>query len=102
MVHHLKRGKALRDRLTLTDLVCDVSQASLKSYTSGESRDQGIPETVAKVTEVNLFYPLSKAWGAAKSGWGKERNTPPTSFCLSLPCGTRETPLWMPSAVGKE
>ena len=45
------------------------------------------------MTEVNLSSPLSKAWGAAKSGWGKERNTPPTSFCLSLPCGTRETPL---------
>ncbi len=31
MVNHLKRGKALRERLTLTDLVCYVSQASLKS-----------------------------------------------------------------------
>ena len=92
MVNHLKRGKALRERLTLTDLVCDVSQASQKAYTSGARRDQCIPETVAKGTEVNLIYPLSKAWGAAKSGWGKEINTPPTSFCLSLPCGTRETP----------
>src|SRR5712691_8522991 len=102
MVHHLKRGKALRERLTRTDLVCYVSQASLQSSTSGESRDQGTPETVAKVTEGNGFYPLSKAWGAAKSGRGKERNTPPTSCCLSLPCGTRETPLWMRRAVGKE
>ena|SRR5713101_1171041 len=100
MVHHLKRGKALRERLPLTDLVCDVSQSSLKSYTSGESKDQCKPETVAKGTEVNLSYPLSKDWGAAKSGRGKERNTPPTSFYLSLPCGTRETPLWMPRAVG--
>ena len=91
MVHHLKRGKALRGTLTLTDLVCDVSQASLKSYTSGESKDQCLPETVAKVAEVNLFYPLSKAWGAAKRGRGKEMNTPPTSFCLRLPCGTRES-----------
>jgi hypothetical protein len=86
MVNHLKRGKALRERLTLTDLVCYVSQSSLKSYTSGESRDQCKPETVAKVTEVNLFYPLSKDWGAAKSGRGKEMNTPPVSFRLSLPC----------------
>ena len=86
MVHHLKRGKALRERLTLTDLVCDVSQASLKSYTSGESKDQGNPDGIATVTEVNLFYPLSKTWGAAESGWGKERNTPPTVFCLSLLC----------------
>ena len=85
MVNHVKRGKALRERLTLTDLVCDVSQASLKSYTSGESKDHGKPDGSAMVTEVNLFYPLSKAWGAAKSGWGKEMNTPPTSFCLSLP-----------------
>ena len=38
------------------------------------------------VTEVNLSYPLSKAWGAAKRGRDKERNTPPTSFRLSLPC----------------
>jgi len=91
MVNHVKRGKALRERLTLTDLVCYVSQASLKSYTSGESKDQGKPDGIATVTEVNLFYPLSKAWGAAKRGWGKEMNTPPTSFCLSLPCGTRES-----------
>ena len=63
--------------------------------------DQCIPETVAKVAEVNLPYPLSKDWGAAKSGWGKEMNTPPTSFCLSLPCGTREVSLRMPRAVGK-
>jgi hypothetical protein len=101
MVNHLKRGKALRETLTLTDLVCYVSQASLKSYTSGESKDQGHRDGMAMVTEVNLFYPLSKAWGAAKSGWGKERNTPPTSFRLSLPCGTRETPRWMRRAVGK-
>ena len=86
MVNHLKRGKALRERLTLTDLVCYVSQASLKSYTSGESKDQGNPDGIATVTEVNLFYPLSKAWGAAKSGEGKERNTPPPVFCLSLLC----------------
>jgi len=101
MVHHLKRGKALRGTLTLTDLVCDVSQASLKADTSGASKDQGPPETGAKVTEINLSSPLSKTWGAAKSGRGKEMNTPPTSFCLSLPCGTRETPLWMRRAVGK-
>jgi len=101
MVNHLKRGKALRGTLTLTDLVCDVSQSSLKSYTSGESKDQCIPETGAKVTEANLSYPLCKDWGAAKSGRGKEMNTPPTSFCLSLPCGTRETPLGMGRAVGK-
>ena len=44
MVNHLKRGKALRERLTLTDLVCDVSQSSLKSYTSGESKNQGKPD----------------------------------------------------------
>ena len=72
-------------RLALTYLVYEVSQSSLKSYTSGESKDQCLPETGAKVTEVNLFYPLSKDWGAAKSGRGKEINTPPVSFCLSLP-----------------
>ena len=101
MVNPLKRGKALRETLPLTDLVCYVSQTSLKSYTSDESTDQCLPETGAKVTEINLSYPLSKAWGAAKSGRGKEMNTPPTSCCLSLPCGTRETPLWMRRAVGK-
>ena len=43
MVHHLKRGKALRETLTLTDLVCSVSQSSQQSYTSGESTDEGSP-----------------------------------------------------------
>jgi hypothetical protein len=38
------------------------------------------------VTEVNLFYPLCKDWGAAESRRGKEMNTPPVSFRLSLPC----------------
>src|SRR5713226_71142 len=102
MVNHLKRGQALRERLTLTDLVCDVSQASLKSHTSGESKDHSKSDgPIVVVTEANLSYPLCKAWGAAKSGWGKERNTPPTSFCLSLLCGTRETSLGMRRAVGK-
>jgi hypothetical protein len=41
MVNHLKRGKALRETLTLTELVCSVSQSSQKSYTSGESTDAG-------------------------------------------------------------
>ncbi len=41
MVHHLKRGKALRERLTLTDLVSYVSQSSLKADTSDASKDQG-------------------------------------------------------------
>ena len=101
MVNHLKRGKALRGTLPLTDRVCAVSQARPKSYTSGESKDQCPPETGAMVTEITLSYPLSTTWGAAKSGRGKEINTPPTSCCWSLPCGTRETPLWMRRAVGK-
>jgi hypothetical protein len=41
MVNHLKRGKALRETLTLTDRVCDVSQSSQKSETSAESTDHG-------------------------------------------------------------
>ena len=87
MVNHLKRGKALRERLPLTDLVCHVSQSNLKSDTSGERKDQGKPEDgMATVTEVNLAYPLWKDWEAAKSGRGKERHTPPTSFWLSLSC----------------
>jgi hypothetical protein len=43
MVNPLKRGKALRGTLTLTDRVCYVSQSSQKSYTSGESTDEGYP-----------------------------------------------------------
>ena len=86
MVHPLTRGKALRERLPLTDLVCYVSQASLKSHTSGESKDHSNPDgLIAVVTEANLSYPLCKAWGAAKRGRGKERNTPPPSFRLRLP-----------------
>ena len=53
------------------------------------------------MTEVNLSSPLSKDWEAAKRGQGKEINTPPPAFCLSLPCGTREAPLRMPRAGGK-
>jgi hypothetical protein len=71
--------------LALTYLVYEVSQSSLTSHPSGESKDRGLPETGAKGTEVNLLYPLSKDWGAAKSGRGAERNMPPVSFCLSLP-----------------
>jgi hypothetical protein len=86
MVHHRKRGQALRERLTLTDLVCSVSQASLQSHTSDERKDHSDPDgLIAVVTEVNLSYPLCKAWGAAKRGRGKERNTPPPSFRLRLP-----------------
>jgi hypothetical protein len=86
MVTPLKCGKALRERLTLTDLVCYVSQASLKSHTSDESKDYSKRDgPSAVVTEVNLSSPLCNAWGAAKSGRGKERNTPPPSFRLSLP-----------------
>ena len=47
MVQHVQRGKALRDRLTLTDLVCSVSQSSLKSSPSGERKDQGTPALLA-------------------------------------------------------
>src|SRR5688572_33449039 len=43
MVNRLKRGKALRGTLPLTHLVLCVSQWSLKSYTSGESKDQCTP-----------------------------------------------------------
>lgn len=86
LVNHVKRGKALRDRLPLTDLVGYVSQASLKSHTSDESKDHSKRvEALAVVTEVNLCSPLCQAWGAAKRGWGKERNTPPPAFRLSLP-----------------
>jgi hypothetical protein len=42
-VHHLKRGKILRETLPLTSLVEEVSQLSLKSYTSGERKDLGQP-----------------------------------------------------------
>jgi hypothetical protein len=85
MVHHLKRGKARRGRLTLPDLVGDVSQASLQAETSGERKDQGNPDGSATVAEGNLFSPLSKAWGAAKSGRDKEMHTPPPSCCVRLP-----------------
>jgi hypothetical protein len=57
MVNHLKRGKALRGTLTLTDLVCYVSQSSLKSYTSGESKDQGKPARMAMPGSQRLTCP---------------------------------------------
>ena len=48
MGHHLKRGQALRERLPLTSLVCEVSQLRLKSSTSGARKDQGNPEGVSR------------------------------------------------------
>ena len=83
MVHPVKRGQALRGTLPLTDLVCDVSQSSQQSQTSGARRDQGRPARLAEVTEVNLPYPLCKDWGAAERGRGKERNTPPVALLES-------------------
>jgi hypothetical protein len=44
MVNHLKRGKALRERLPLTALVSYVSQTSLKADTSDASRDPWTPD----------------------------------------------------------
>jgi hypothetical protein len=85
-VNHLKRGKALRETLPLTSLVYEVSQSSRKADTSAASKDQATPDAgMVTVTEVNLFYPLCKDWGAAKRGRGQESNTPPASFRLSLP-----------------
>ena len=43
MGNHLKRGKALRGTLPLTDRVCSGSQSSRKPSTSGESTDVGHP-----------------------------------------------------------
>jgi len=83
MRRHLNRAEPYGLTLALTYLVSEVSQSSLKSYTSGESRDPGSP-MAATVPLVNLACPRAKDWGAAKSGRGKE-STPPTSFCLSLP-----------------
>jgi hypothetical protein len=42
-MNHLKRGKALRERLSLTYLVLEVSQTSLQSYTSDASKNQWKP-----------------------------------------------------------
>ena len=47
-MNHLKRGKALRERLPLTYLVSKVSQTSLQSYTSEASKDQWKPADGAK------------------------------------------------------
>ena len=91
MVTPLKRGEALRDRLTLTDLVCYVSQGRLTSSTSGARKDHGHPEGLATATEGHRFSPLENTGGAAKSGRGTERNTPPVSCRVRLPGGTRET-----------
>ena len=86
MVNHLKRGKALRGRLTLTDRVCYVSQARLPSHTSDERKDRSnLDGPMAVITEANLSSPLCQAWGAAKRGRGKESNTPPPAFRLRLP-----------------
>jgi hypothetical protein len=82
-------GKPFGGTLALTDLVYTVSQSSQKADTSAASRDLCPLVMVAEVAVVNLFYPLSKDWGAAESGWGKE-STPPVSFCLRLPRRTRE------------
>ena len=47
MGHPVKRGQALRERLPLTALVCEVSQARRHSETRGERKDQGKPALLA-------------------------------------------------------
>ena len=92
MVPHLKRGKALRDRLTLPDLVGSVSQASWPSHTREARKDHSNPDgLLAVITAANLSSPLCTAWGAAQRGRGKESTTPPPACGVRLPCGTRET-----------
>jgi len=83
MVNHLKRGKTLRETLPLTSLVSEVSQLSLKAYTSGESKDLG-QVYGGQGALGHLPYPRVKDWGAAERGRGKE-SPPPVSFHLSLP-----------------
>lgn len=101
MGNRLKRGQALRGTRTLTPLVFGVSQLRLQAHPSGDSKDQGTPATGAQVTEMTLSYPLSKDWGAAKRGRGKESNTPPPAFRSRLPYGTRETSCRMSKRVGR-
>ena len=75
MVNHLKRGKALRETLTLTDLVCDVSQSSQKSYTSGESTDQCHPVTDVQRSQRSTCPTLGAKTGEPQRAEGARRET---------------------------
>ena len=71
MVHHLKRGKALRGTLALTYLVYDVSQSSLKADTSGESKDQCPPETGGTGDRGQPVLPSVQRLGSRKERMGQ-------------------------------
>ena len=75
MVHHLKRGQALRGTLTLTDLVCDVSQASLKSYTSGERKDPCPPAAAGSASQRSTCFTLGLKPGEPPRADGARRGT---------------------------
>jgi len=54
---------------------------------------------IAQGLQVNLSYPGDRL-GSRRERMGKASNTPPPSFCLSLPWRTRETSCWMLRGVG--
>jgi hypothetical protein len=89
MVNHLKRGKALRGTLTLTDLVCDVSQSSLKSETSAESMDQCHPNGHGNGDRGQPVLPSAQRLGSRKerTGQGEEHAT----YIVSLESYTLNT-----------
>ena len=76
MGHHVKRGKALRGTLPLTDRVCEVRQSSLPSPTSGESRDHGQPALLAGPgSQRSTCPPLCAKTGEPQRADGARRGT---------------------------
>ena len=71
MVNPLKRGKALRERLTLTYLVYEVSQSSLKADTSAASKDQGHPPWEGHGDRGQPVLPSVQRLGSRKARMGQ-------------------------------
>jgi hypothetical protein len=89
-VHHLQRGKVLRDTLPLTSLVSQGSQPSRTADTSAARQAHGHPLWEGHGDRGEPGYPVSQVWGAAQRGRDKESNPPSPACRWSLPSGTRE------------
>jgi hypothetical protein len=86
MGNRLKRGQALRGTLTLTHLVVCVSQLSLKSHTSGESKDQCTPADGCTGDRDEPVLPSVQRLGSrkARTGQGEKHATYSVPFASSI------------------
>lgn len=86
LVHHVKRGTALRGTLPLTHLVFCVSPLSLNAYTSGASKDQGIPVDGWQGDRDAPVFPSVQRLGSrkARTGPGEQHATYGVPFASAM------------------